>query len=309
MKTLALLAALLVSASAFAEDGAAEDYARALDRENTDRDLNGALEIYKSIVKKHRDEEEIAAKAQYRMGECWEKLGVTADAKQAYEELIRDFPGQANLVDKAKERLGAISGAPAAVTPEERTRKILEKTRIDLDFNDSAITDVLDFISSFAHVPCLVDPQAGELATKQITFAVKDLPLSKVIDLLAETSHFACVNWNGILVWTTPERAALLKQMPTIAAENGAPADDAKVERAINSIRISLNFSETPLAESLSFIREVSDLNVVLDEKCPNSNVSLRIEDTRLGDVLSLLAFMNKLEIFIKNGALVVKGK
>ena len=59
MKSFALTAALLAALfvlPARADDGAAEDYQKALDKENTDRDLNGAMEIYRSILKKHRDE-------------------------------------------------------------------------------------------------------------------------------------------------------------------------------------------------------------------------------------------------------------
>lgn len=309
MKTLALFAALLVSVPAFAEDGAAEDYARALDKENTDRDVNGAMEIYRSILKKHKDEDEVSAKAQYRIGECWEKLGVQADARQAYEDLIRDFPGQAALVDKAKERLAAMAGEPVPATAEERTKKKLTTTRIDLDFTDTSLTDILDFIGQFAGISCLLDPKAKDLNAKQISFSIKDLPLNKVLDLLAETCHASWINWNGTLIWSTADRITALKQWPSLAADAGAEEDDQKVERSLRSIKVSLNFTETPIETTFSFIREVSQLNFVLDQSCPDSKISLRIEDAVLIDVLTLVGFMNDLDIHIKNGAVLVKGK
>lgn len=308
MKTFALLAALLVAAPAFAEDGAADEYAKALDKENTDRDVNGAMEMYKSIVKKHKDEEEIAGKAQYRIGECWEKLGVAAEAKQAYETLIRDFPGQTALVDKAKERLGALAGAPVQESAEDRVKKKLEKTRIDLDFTDTALSDVLDFVRDFTHINCFIDP-ADEIASKKITFAVKDLPLNKVLDLLAETSHLSYLNWKGTLVWASADRIAEFKKLAPVEADANAPEDDRKIDRSIKALRISLNFVDTPLEETMSFIREVTQLNILLDEDCLHVKVNLKVDDMPLGDVLSLLEFTNWLRFTIKNGAIVVKER
>ena len=78
------------------------------------------MEIYKGIVKRHKDEEEIAAKAQYRIAECWEKLGVERDAREAYEALVRDFPSQTALVDKAKVA-SSMKGNPIALTDVELT--------------------------------------------------------------------------------------------------------------------------------------------------------------------------------------------
>lgn len=312
MKSLALTAALLAALfvlPARAEEGAAEDYARALDKENTDRDLNGAMEIYKSILKKHKDEEEIAAKAQFRIAECWEKLGVARDAKEAYEAVVRDFPGQAGLVDKARERLAAMAGKPVEKNPGEVVASKLEKTKIDLDFQDSTLFDILDFVTQFARVSCIIDPAAKELAEKQLTFAVKDLPLNKVLTLLAESAHVAWFNRNGILVWTTPDRLNELKQLPVLGVAENAGDDDRKVSRALESIKISLNFTDTPIEETMSFIREVSLVNIVLDQNLADSSVTLRLDETSLRDVFELLSFLNKLDIRITDGAVVVKGK
>ncbi|MCC6738965.1 MAG: tetratricopeptide repeat protein [Planctomycetia bacterium] len=304
----ALLAALLVL-PARAEDTAADEYARALDKENTDRDINGAMEIYKGIVKRHKDEEEIAAKAQYRIAECWEKLGVERDAREAYEALVRDFPSQTALVDKAKERLAAMGGKPVEKKPEDVVARKLETLKIDLDFTDSTLPDILDFVSEFALIPCVLDPAAEEAASKQLTFSVQDLALGNVLNLLAETSHTAFVNRNGILVWTTPARANDVKQLPRLEIGENAPDEDRKVARSIEAIRISLNLSETPLPEAMSFIREVTQLNVVLDQGLEGKKVSLKLDEACLRDVFELVGFLNKLDIRIQDGAVLLKAK
>ncbi|MEK7470172.1 MAG: tetratricopeptide repeat protein [Planctomycetota bacterium] len=312
MKPLALAAALLAalfSLPARAEDGAAEDYQKALDKENTDRDLNGAMEIYKSILKKHKDEEEIAAKAQFRLAECWEKLAVPREAKEAYEAVVRDYPGQVALVDKAKEKLAAMAGTPVQKNPEDIVARKLETTKIDLDFTDSTLYDILDFLQEFARVNILVDPAAAELAEKKFTFAVKDLALNKVLALLADSTHLSFVNRKGILLWSTPERIAALQQNPAIQAGEDAAEDDKKVSRSLESIKISLNFTQTPVDETMSFIREVTQLNVIVDDSCKQKTVTLKLDETTLRDALELIAFGSGLDIKISNGALVVKAK
>lgn len=312
MKPLALTAALFAALfvlPARAEDGAAEEYQKALDKENTDRDINAAMEIYKSILKKHKDEEEVAAKAQFRLAECWEKLGVPRDAREAYEAVVRDFPAQVALVDKAKERLAAMAGLAVEKNPAEIVARKLETTKVDLDFTDSTLVDILDFVQQFARVNILIDPAALELAEKKYTFAAKDLALNKVLALLADTSHLAFENRKGILVWTTPDRLQALKQIPAIAAPEGAPEDDVKVSNSLGSIRISLNFTDTPMDETMSFIREVTQLNVIVDQDCAGKTVTLRLDEASLRDALELISFNSGVDIRISNGALVVKGK
>jgi hypothetical protein len=312
MKPLALTAALLAALFALparAEDSAAEDYQKALDKENTDRDLNGAMEIYKSILKKHKDEEEIAAKALFRLAECWEKQAVPREAREAYESLIKDFPGQTALVDKAKEKLAAMAGVAVEKNPEEIVARKLETTKIDLDFTDSSLFDILDFVQEFARINIMVDPAAAEMADKKFTFTVKDLALNKVLALLAEQAHMSFVNRKGVLVWTTPDRLQALQQNPAITVAADAPEDDQKVLKSIESIRISLNFTQTPIDETMSFIREVTQLNVVVDDSCKQKSVTFRIDELSLQDALELIAFNAGVSITIADGVIKVKSK
>src|SRR4030042_2480427 len=47
----------------------------AIEKEEVDGDLQGAIDLYKQIVAKHGDSRVIAAKALLRLGGCYEKLG------------------------------------------------------------------------------------------------------------------------------------------------------------------------------------------------------------------------------------------
>ena len=75
--------------------------------------LQEAIQIYQRIVQDHPTNRGVAAKALLRMGQCYERLG-QADARKAYERLVREFGDQAEAVAEARARLSALVVPPAA---------------------------------------------------------------------------------------------------------------------------------------------------------------------------------------------------
>jgi len=83
----------------------------AVETETVKGDLKGAIKQYADIVSKYRKTDRtVAAEALLRMGQCHEKLG-SAEARAAYEELLRDFPDQAERVQLARQRLNALDSS------------------------------------------------------------------------------------------------------------------------------------------------------------------------------------------------------
>jgi Tol biopolymer transport system component len=116
--TLFLLAGLLGAALAagFPANQAKDDRAEvalqaALKKEAVDGDLKGAIELYQKIAQSTN--RAVAAKALLRMGQCHEKLG-NAEARTAYQRVVRDFADQAEIVAQARVRLAALGGPSAA---------------------------------------------------------------------------------------------------------------------------------------------------------------------------------------------------
>ncbi len=88
----------------------------AIEKEEIDGDLQGAIALYKQIVAKHSNQSAIAAKAQLRIGMCYEKLG-NAEAIKAYEAVLSRFPKEAEAVAQARSRLAALRREePAGLT-------------------------------------------------------------------------------------------------------------------------------------------------------------------------------------------------
>jgi Tol biopolymer transport system component len=90
--------------------------------ETVDGDLKGAIEQYKRIAALPNAGRATTATALLRLGQCYEKMG-QADARAAYERLVREFGDQAGIVAQARVRL-AVLGGPA-VTGGLVARRIL----------------------------------------------------------------------------------------------------------------------------------------------------------------------------------------
>jgi Tol biopolymer transport system component len=85
----------------------------AIDKEVVDGDLKGAIEQYKKIAAQPGARRATVATALLRMGQCHEKLG-NAEARTAYQRVVRDFADQAEIVAQARVRLAALGGPGGA---------------------------------------------------------------------------------------------------------------------------------------------------------------------------------------------------
>src|SRR6266542_1588548 len=88
----------------------------AINKEVVEGDLKGAIEQYRKVAQ--GSNRTVAAKALVRMGQCYEKLG-DAEARKAYERVVRDFADQKDMAAQAQIRLVSLRGehrGPALVT-------------------------------------------------------------------------------------------------------------------------------------------------------------------------------------------------
>src|SRR6266700_1900554 len=92
---------LLAQASRTAE----VQFKAAQHKEQVEGDLKGAIEQYKKIAQ--GSDRAVAAKALVAIGQCYEKLG-NAEARNAYDRVVREFADQSESVDQARARLAAM---------------------------------------------------------------------------------------------------------------------------------------------------------------------------------------------------------
>jgi len=117
MNRLSIIAAFfalvfLAGQNALAQSGY-DLFQKGLVQERTEGDLDEAIRLYKQIVEDFKDDRVLVAKALVQMGGCYEKLG-TAEARTAYERVVREYADQLEIVAQARVRLAALGG-PGAV--------------------------------------------------------------------------------------------------------------------------------------------------------------------------------------------------
>jgi len=95
----------------------------AIKTEAVDGDLKSAIEQYKKIIVQPGVGRATVATALLRMGQCYEKLGDTdtREARNAYEQLVRQYADQSEQAQTARSRLAALAGIPGRTAGTEMT--------------------------------------------------------------------------------------------------------------------------------------------------------------------------------------------
>jgi Tol biopolymer transport system component len=117
--------------------------------EETKGELEKAVEVYKRIAAEFPNERTLAAQSLYRLGLCYEKLGLR-DAQKAFQNVIEAYPDQTDTVRLAKEKLSVFLQAHALVEKGDREFKITkvhtEKRRSGYFSPDGKKLALLDYM-------------------------------------------------------------------------------------------------------------------------------------------------------------------
>ena len=135
----------------------------AIKTETVDGNLKGAIEQYKQIAAQPGAGRGTVATALLRMGQCYEKLG-NAEARTAYERVVRDYGDQAEQVQAARARLAVLAGTPSRPAGTEMTiRRVWSGAGVDISGSPSPDGRYLS----------IMDPESGDLATWEIASGQK----------------------------------------------------------------------------------------------------------------------------------------
>ena len=130
--TATLVGGLLASTKSTQQNWSAEVLlGTALHQEEVEGKLEAAIETYRKFLAEYPDNRPLAAKALLHMGQCYEKLG-NAEARKAYERLVRDYADQSEQARLARTRLSAL-GKPPGGASGMISRKIWAGPGIDIE--------------------------------------------------------------------------------------------------------------------------------------------------------------------------------
>lgn len=83
----------------------AELMEKAIYTEESVGDLDEAIKVYEQVLAESQAADEVAAQAQFRIGECYAKQGKEEEAKAAFQSVIDNYPNVKALVAKARKQL------------------------------------------------------------------------------------------------------------------------------------------------------------------------------------------------------------
>lgn len=119
--TVIVFTALIASGGLWGQ-GAQELFQKALTLEREVGNLREAISLYEKAVETSHDQA-LAARAQLRIGICYEKLGMQ-EARKAFQKVIENYPQQLAEVKEAKERISRLGTATKEAPAKPKFRKI-----------------------------------------------------------------------------------------------------------------------------------------------------------------------------------------
>jgi Tol biopolymer transport system component len=147
----------------------------ALHQEEVEGNYEAAIETYKKLLAEYPDNRPMAARAQLRIGMCYEKLGLK-EAPKAFQKVIENYPEQVEAVKMAKEKLSILQKAKVLVEKDEK------------EFKLSKIYTGEDYIDS-------ISPDGQKLAIiRQNEIWVRDIAIGKEVSLTTGQN----MNWNTL---------------------------------------------------------------------------------------------------------------
>jgi Tol biopolymer transport system component len=167
---------------AFSQSG--EDlFQKALRLERNEGKLMEAIELYNRVVAEEGNKD-LAAQAQLRIGLCYEKLGQKSvkQAKEAFQKVVDNFPGQIEAVKVAQEKLSHFLKAQSAI---EKTSKEFNLHKVW----SGPLTDVLGSPSPDGKYLSIVDWRTGDLGIRDLSTGNNQRLTDK--GTWAESSEFA----------------------------------------------------------------------------------------------------------------------
>ena len=163
---IAILTLLVFSFGSLAQQNGYDVFQKALAKERAEGNLEEAIALYQKVIKETKDEA-LAAKAQFRIGVCYEKLGQEKAklAQEAFQKVVDNYPGQFEIVRLAREKLSSILKAESVEEKEEK-EFALRKIGIGHEWGQGEISPDGRYIS-------YIDWDTGDLAIQDLSTGEK----------------------------------------------------------------------------------------------------------------------------------------
>jgi hypothetical protein len=205
---------------------------------------------------------------------------------------------------------------PDAATPapveDPRNAAIRAKLqrKVTFEFVDTPLDEGLNFIRSLANVTMIVDPKVLAGGAPTINLRVTDMSLDLALEWILKLADLEYGIEDGVLVIAKPNMA---KPKPAAAPAPAAGPEEPWVQDTRKRLtrRVSFEFVDTPLEETLQFLNSLTKVNIILDPKAAAEGVNktpitLRVQDLEMGTALKWLLRLAGLRYEFRNQAVFI---
>ncbi len=205
---MAILAIAAFSFGNFAVQNGYDLFQKALAKERGEGNLEEAITLYQKVIDETKDES-LAAKAQLRIGICYEKLGQekTKLAQDAFQKVLENYPKQVEEVKVAREKLSGILRAHALG---EKNIEGLSLRHLLMPTGRGEDLGIGEFISPDGKFFAYFDYNVGAVGVYELATGKKQLLKSKIEEdepwgeswqfIWSPDSKALICNW-----WQTPD--------------------------------------------------------------------------------------------------------
>lgn len=267
-------------------------------------DTASAEKLYAQLLNQADAPSMIRSAAGLCDGDCLLALKRPASARAAFALVLKLFGDQPDVAKRAQ---ASLDGIPADA--KDSAVSVLDGTSIALSFNEEPTPVVTAWLAKELHAAVLPDAGAEVLAGLKTTVDFRKQPAAEALRQLAAATGTAFVERAGLIIWTTPARAAELEKRAAVADMKGADeASEAMLKQARDK-NITGRFSDASCAGFVEHLVRTTGLDID-GEGLPDKAFSLELGAlVPVLDVLDAVAFELGLTLTAKDGKIVLRGK
>jgi type II secretory pathway component GspD/PulD (secretin) len=196
-------------------------------------------------------------------------------------------------------------------SPEEKIKNLLENRIVTLTFDGATLAQVVSFLQDITKLNIAIDPTL-DIADKQISLNVREILLKNALNIICDQIGMVYAFKENVIFITTAENAATLLAAKLEKPKKEEPPEE-KIKNKLENQKVTLSFTDTPFAEAINFLRDVTGLNIVIAPsawdvvQAEDLRVDLKIKDVRLKNALMLiLRIKEEFTYKIKNGVVYI---
>jgi hypothetical protein len=229
-------------------------------------------------------------------------LALPGGARAGEKINVRIEPKKA---DKTAEKPDAGKKPPVKKTPANKPADWVEhfekrlSRKVNVDFKDAPLTEVISFIQQIADAGMELDPDAKVEAEKKITLKAEGLELREVLDRVLGPAGLERRYRNRKLFITTAK-----KQQVVIAGGAAAKKKSPAGE--------TVEFVETPARKVINYVASKGKLNIIIDPKCGkllDTPVTFRTKGMKLRQILDWALRLSRTERRLVDGVIYIRPK